>query len=501
MKNIFLYLFGILLFVSCNSDNKGTLIQESEINIRISKDPYVVHPILSPTSRGRLISQYIFKPLADYHPVTMELHPILIENIPVGKNEIVNGEKVVSYTFTIKKDAIWSDGKPITGLDYMHTIKTVLHPQSNAIAWRPYFEFLKDIKIDPSNNKTITVYYDRSYMLSLEAALTAELLPSHISDPEQLLINIPVSDITNPIYGDSTYTTIINNINNSKNLKLNVVQSGPYEISHYEPDLYYVLQRKENYWGLNYPDNPFLQAYPEKMNFKVVPDDMTAVTMAKEESLDFVELSESNVFMDLKEDSTFNEKWRFHVPQTMLFYYMAINNKHEILGDKNVRKALAHLTDVEDYIQNINYGLGVRTTGPFHPVKKYYNNNLSEIKLDIPKAKSILKNAGWFDTNNDGILDKEIDGNKKDLTLTMHITGSTISKSIAILFQETTKQAGVKLNIVTKSYKVMKKENLSNFNFDLTLSAISTDTAPDDIADKETLSVTLTLLLMALLIL
>ena len=104
-------------------------------------------------------------------------------------------------------------------------------------------------------------------------------------------------------------------------------------------------------------------------------------------------------------------------------------------------------------------------------------------------------------TNNDGILDKEIDGNKKDLTLTMHITGSTISKSIAILFQETTKQAGVKLNIVTKSYKVMKKENLSNFNFDLTLSAISTDTAPDDIADKETLSVTLTLLLMALLIL
>lgn len=60
------------------------------------------------------------------------------------------------------------------------------------------------------------------------------------------------------------------------------------------------------------------------------------------------------------------------------------------------------------------------------------------------------------------------------------ITGSQLSKNIAILFQESAKKVGVEINIVTKKNALMQKENMSNFNFDMAALANSLDAAPDD---------------------
>jgi len=66
------------------------------------------------------------------------------------------------------------------------------------------------------------------------------------------------------------------------------------------------------------------------------------------------------------------------------------------------------------------------------------------------------------------------------LDLDILITGSALSKNISLLLQEAGAKIGVKINLVSKNWSLIKKENLENFNFDLAMLVIITDEAPDD---------------------
>jgi len=159
------FLISLILF-SCNNDTGSTSYTESdyECKIRLLKEPGRVHPIYASTSVGREIFQYIFLPMADFHPQTMELYPILIENIPDAKPYTSSdGDSRLKIDITLKSKAQWSDGQPIIAEDFLFTTKAIKHPNSKATAWKPYFEGIKDIIKDPSNPKKFSVVVDDSY--------------------------------------------------------------------------------------------------------------------------------------------------------------------------------------------------------------------------------------------------------------------------------------------------------------------------------------------------
>jgi len=478
-----LFFTGLLLFSSC-SENKTEKTQEAfECKIRLNRDPGRINPIFSPTSIGREVFQYIFLPLADFHPESLELIPILIEDIPTAK-EIVktDGDTLVAYDIKIRKDALWSDGERITNRDYEFIVKAIKHPNSKAIGWKPYFDFIKDVQPDSLDDKKLTVLMDKNYMLSKETAITICLMPNHVLDPEGSLSNISIERLNQKDFvdTDSSRIKVIENVNNTMNAKTNVVQTGPYVLKDYQTDLYIVLERQENYWGLKHENIPYLNAEPQKLIFSIVPDEVTAVSMAKESKLDILSMRQSQNFLELKNDDNVNSEWQFHVPQLMMFFYIAMNNKSSLLADKTLRKAMAHLADVDDYIENIDGGLGTRTTGYFHPTKSYYNDKLKQIPYDLQKAASLLDEAGWKDLDQDGIREKQISGKRQNLEFDFLITGSQLSRNLALLFQESAKKVGVKINIVIKKNALMQKENLSNFNYDMAALANSLDAAPDD---------------------
>jgi len=309
----------------------------------------------------------------------------------------VGDEEWISYEIEFRDEAQWSDGTPITGRDYLYTLNMVKHPSSRANRWRSYFSGLKEIKVDTNNPKKLTVSYDNSYMLSREALITINILPAHIYDPLSSISNLDLTTLSQTGYTekDSTIIKAIETVNGTINDKTDVVQAGPYRITAYEPNQYYILERVPNYWGKKYKDIMHLNAYASKLTFKIVPDDLTAVTMCKEDKLDVMMLQNSGTFFQIKNDSTQNDKWNFHTPQLMTYLYVGINNKRPILKDKRVRNALAHLVDVDDFIESLSDGLGSRTIGPFHPTKAYYNDKLKPIPLDIAKAKGLLAEAGW----------------------------------------------------------------------------------------------------------
>jgi len=436
------YLFivcSFLFLVSCQSDTKPkkTISELEEINIRIDKEPGLINPFYAPTSIGRTVYQYLFLPLADYHPETLEMTPILIEEIPRPQEVKIGDQTLLAYDMVLRKDAAWPDGQPVTAKDYLFTIAMIKHPNSKISAWKPYFTAMKNIELDNNNPKKFRVFLDPSYMVALEAALTCYVMPSHKHDPRGLLTNI-TDNIFNEDYTtkDSTEIKTVEAVNGTVKQRNEIFQSGPYTITDSQTDEYLILEAKSDYWGKNYPDIPALQAYPKKIIMRVVPDEVTAISMVKDGQLDFMEMVRSNAFLDLKNDENFNKDWTFHAPQVMRYYFLCFNNRSPIFSDKQVRRAFAHLVDVDDIMENIDGGLGIRTTGPFHPTKKYYDESIPPIPYDVEKAISILTNAGWKDTDGDGIRDKVVNGKKENLQIEFLFTGSQLAKKIGLLFQE-----------------------------------------------------------------
>lgn len=474
-NKILILLILVIAFSSCQNDktNQTSDNSISELNIRLEKEPGLIHPIFATSTIGRTVYQYMFLPLADFHPETLELSPILIKDIPSAyEHTLEDGRATVAYDLEFREDAQWSDGKPVTAEDYLFTINMIKHPLSKATRWKPYMANIFDISISDTNNRKMTVYCNPNYMLSLEICVTSYILPKHILDPESLM------DHTHKDTEDAVQIGLMEKITNTMNQRLDVVQVGPYTITDEATDEYIILSKVKDHWGAADIDNPFLQAYSDKIVMKVVPDEITAITMAKEGLLDIVSIKSSGTFLELRDNDA--DKFSFHTPQLMFFYYIAINNTAPFLQDKTMRRAIAHLIDINDVILTLDKGLGVRTTGAFHPTKPYYDKSLSEIKLDTKKAGELLDKNGWKDTDGDGIRDKVILGVKTDLELDFFITGSSLSKNIALLFQESAEKGGVKLNIVSKANSLMQKENINVKNYDMAALAQGFDASSDD---------------------
>lgn len=478
----------ILCLSACGADKSDTSQSKTNatelenISIRLDKDPQQLSPFYSPSSRGRQVYQYVFVPLADYHTETLELSPVLLTEVPDGIMEKKDGKEVITFNMTLRPEAKWSDGQAITNRDVVFTYNVILHPLGKAVKWKPLFTQLVAVTADEKDEKKFSVSFERNYMVARDAASTIFLLPAHIYDPNHLIKEVNLDKLRTE--SKETYSSelvaVYDKANNSANEKESIIQAGPYKVTSSETNQFIQLERIEDYWGEDFPKVNPLQSHAQKLTFKIVPDEVTAVTMLKEGALDVLSMSQSSTFLELRDDETSKKKFSFHIPQLNRYYYLGFNNKQTILRDKKVRKALSHLADIDDFIATVEKGLGTRTVGHFHPVKPYYHDGLTPIPYDLQKAKELLYEAGWKDLDNDGILDKVIDGQVTPLELDILLTGSNTSKNIALIFQAATIEAGVKINLVTKSNSIMRKEYLYPGNYDIAILVVGLDSNIDD---------------------
>lgn len=473
---------ALMMLSSCKSDQqKGANSKGGTINIRLDKDPEKLNPVFYPTTRAREVYQYIFVQLADYDPSTMELIPILIEDIPKG----IESENGITFRMKIRKDAKWSDDTPVTADDLAFTLKSIMHPQSNAIAYRQIVSKIQDIKVDPNNPQNFEITVDKDYMLAKELAVSMSPLPKHIYDPNGLLDNVDFKSLNSPeaksmIAKDTSLVAFATDFNNPKNYTDNLVGCGPYRFESRSADQFIKLKKVDNYWGSKYPKISYLQGMADELIFKVISDENTAITALKDGQLDLLKLRSSGNFDNLKKDKKMNSEYHFFSPSLDSYTYILLNNENPILNDIKVRNALARVVDVEELINGLDYGYGAQSIGPIHLSKPYFNDKISPIKYDKEKSMSLLTEAGWTDSDSDGDLDKVINGTSTDLELDLLISGATSGKNAALKIQDAAKRIGIRINIIEKNMKLMRKENLYSGNYDMALLLTTNDNDPLD---------------------
>lgn len=491
---ILLFIFAIILgFQSCTTESTSNSTQTKDESMtvisRLVGEPNMLNPALTTQSNSRRVMNQIFSNLVHYDTRTLKATPMLAKELPKIE-EITEGENKgkLLCQYEIHEEAVWDDGKPITGHDVDFSIKAILNPKVAAAPYRAVAISFKDIKIDEANPKKFSLIAD-NYFLTGYIFTDIQTIPAHIYDPQGIMKNFTIKQLSDKDVAaklaetDPRLQEFATAFSDEKFAREKgfVNGSGPYALEEWISGQRIVLKKKKDWWGDKLVDKyPLLKATPETIIYKPMSDVTTAVTELKAGSIDVMTQITAQQYKALKESTEGQKNLNFYEPLQMAIYYIGINNNRPKLSDKRVRRALAHLINMDEVINTTMYGYAKRVVGPFHTSRPYYNNNLPLIEENLEKARTLLKEAGWEDSNGNGIVDKEIDGELTELKLEyLSSKAGVTGQKIGTIFKAKAKQVGIDVELVVKEGNIVAQARTKR-DFDLFTSGWSQDPSIDD---------------------
>ncbi|MEM9990736.1 MAG: ABC transporter substrate-binding protein [Bacteroidota bacterium] len=482
MKQVFILALalgaiGSLLF-SCTTDTKQTAetskattlfkrTNNEVIAVNIS-DVDKLNPVLSRTGYANTVHDHIFQFLEYIHPKTSELTPQIAIAAPIIEDVKDNkGESIGSrFTYEIRKEARWPNGSPVLASDYVFSLKTVFVPQVDAGPLRPYLKNISSVELYPDNPRKLTVSTNRKYILSQVAISGAvAILPKYYYDPNGLLDDVAINDLLDVEKAQDLADTNVRlqefaDHFQSAQMVQNPVGSGAYELETWDTNQRIILKKKQNWWGEQlHSSHPFFQAKVDRITYRVIADANVAATELKAEQVDVQAQIAPATFNELKDNELAQRYYNFHRVPTNAVYFLYLNTQDPKLADKRVRKALAHTLDVQKIIQTLYDNSPTPVNGVAHPSKAYYRKDLLPVPLDIEQAKILLAEAGWKDSDNNGIVDKTIAGEQLELELEILISAQRDNHAqLALIFQRDAIKAGIKITPVAKETNIMRQD-------------------------------------------
>lgn len=168
--------------------------------------------------------------------------------------------------------------------------------------------------------------------------------------------------------------------------------------------------------------------------------------------IDSCELSSQNlVELDRFMDSSFykREKEKGHEIKRIeypyrAFAYIGWNQKKPFFTNKKVRQALSFAIDTKRLIQQNLNGQGIQISGPFFCFSSAYDSSLPPYPYDPDQARRMLAEAGWIDSDGDGIIDKEIDGKRVPFRFSLtYYVKNPVSRANVELISTLLRQIGI----------------------------------------------------------
>ena len=475
-----IWLFGFIftIIIGCNNEKPDEQTSDFSVNIRLSGDPEMLHPMLSRTAGATQIESKIFQSLQEYNPTTLLLEPVLIENAP--SVDTIDGFTI--FDMEIREEAEWMDSRPVTAFDYNFTLKAALVP-SVASAWGGVLNFISKVDFEQENPKKLTVFVESDYLLGEQIATNFMIYPEHIYDSLKVLREFTIEELKDFENLPDERKAILNEF--ADRFKQNIGNkgalygSGPYFLSSYLKDRQLSLERVNEWWGEDFTEeSPVFSAYPQQLNYIIIPDEFTAINALKQGVIDVMAEIPPKDFSDLKSHTDSVDRLAFYTPAILQNYMMTINNGDPLLKDKTLRKAISYGINVQIIIDNLFYGQAERSTGPIHPSKTFYNKDIQPITYDKERANQLLEDSGWK-LNSDGVRSKNINGENQMLTFNLSTSDKQLGQDFAQIISKQLSEIGIEIKISSMDVRQLIKDARSK-NYQLALIAIKQNPGWED---------------------
>ena len=452
-----------------SSKDVGKPVTGDWLVIHSLSDPEVLNPLTSSDSASSEVDGYIFESLLTREPRTLTLKPY----IALARPEI--SQDKLTYTFKIRKDVRFQDGRPLTGEDVLFSVKAIKCPFVNAPFLRVYFNSLVDAElVDPYTIRFVT---KEPYFLNESVLGGITLLPRHYYDPQNLLRQVTVRQLSeDPAKLPAEVKQFGEQFN--RNYNRNPLGSGPYRFTSWRTGAEIELRRDRDYWGNGKAGID--QPHVNRLKFRVVNNMDAALIRLKSGSLDYMEALQPVQAVRGTNSARFRREFKKYEYFAPAYSYIGWNNDHPIFRDKRVRQAMTYMTNRKQIVKSILFGLGEVVDGPIYLFRPEYDKNLKSYPFDPQKGLALLREAGWQDTDGDGILDKVIDGKKTPLRFEIKVnSGNAVRESVALVLMDELKKHGIAASVRQLDWTIFLND-VKNHQFDaVVLGWAMSTTEPD----------------------
>ncbi len=362
-----------------------------------------LNPLTNSDYYASTLLDWIFDTLLDRDPETMESIPNAATSWEISDDHLV-------YTFHLREDVKFSDGVPMTADDVKFSFDKVMDPKVDAPHLRNYFEDITGCEAMDSHTVRFTCrkpYYRHLVMIG-----GLYILPRHI-------------------YGEGDF-------NNHPNNRA-PVGSGRYALERWETGQRVTLTRNPYYWGTPEKIGPYF----DKIIYAIILDENTVFQVLSRGDLDFSSLR-AELFMRRGNTPRFREQFNRFAYFRPAYTYIGWNLRKPLFKDRKTRVALAMLLDRELIRDEIYYGQAEIIAGDFMPGSAENNRALQPVPYDPEGARTLLKEAGWEDTDTDGILDRDGIPFRFDAATTNQ---NPVAELILTVFKEELAREGIELTI------------------------------------------------------
>jgi peptide/nickel transport system substrate-binding protein len=283
-----------------------------------------------------------------------------------------------TWTYTMRPNMKWSDGQPLTAEDVAYTINRAKKEE-----WLNYTSVVANLTATAQSPTTLVV--KTSVPDPKLPTLDMYVLPKHIWEKQ-----------------DAKAVT--------KYPALDGVGSGPFTLEHFEKGQFARFKANPYYYGGKPKvDRVILRGFDN-------PDAMVAAL--KRGEIDAAEDVPGTAFKQLEKDPNLQtvQGYQGAMEEFAINGGAGLKKPHPALLDVRVRQAIAHAIDKKTIVNRVLAGLGKPAdTLSVSPATEWSPQIPAEQQLDfnLDKAKQILDQAGYKDTNGDGI--REMPGGGKPL--------------------------------------------------------------------------------------
>jgi peptide/nickel transport system substrate-binding protein len=439
LKTIALIFFTLahVIFWGCNRPDQGNTVRHSsdtgpaygDIIVEGSiGDASNLIPILSSDNTSHEIASMVFNGLVKYDK-NLNIVGDLAESWGLSKDGLV-------ITFHLRKGVKWHDGHPFTAEDVLFTYRVTIDPKTpTAYAG----DFLKVKKAEVLDSHTFKVTYDQPFAPALMSWGSA-VLPKHLLEGKDIT--------TSP-------------------LARHPIGTGPYRFKEWIPGQKIVLVSNPDY----FEGRPYIDGYV----MRIIPDMATMFLELRANGIDRMGLTPLQ-YMRQTENNLFRSNFNKYRYLSFSYTYLGYNLQNPLFTDKRVRQAIAYGINRDEMIQGVLLGLGKPATGPYKPGTWVYNPDVKMYPYNPQKAKELLAQAGWRDTDGDGILDKNGQPFVFEIITNQ---GNEVRSKCAEIIQRRLGEIGIKVKIRVLEWAAFVNDFINKRRFDATILGWTIPLDPD----------------------
>jgi peptide/nickel transport system substrate-binding protein len=365
----------------------------------------------------------------------------LCETLPTLENglakpeTLADGKTGVAVTHTLRRDARWGDGTPVTTKDVAFTIEVGKHPASGVADGEIYRRILS---VDVKDDRTFTLHMDR-LTYQYNALDSLNLLPAHIerknfADPKEYRLRTAYdTDSTNPgLYW------------------------GPYRVTEKQTGSRIVLEPNAHWTGK--------KPHFRKIILQVIENTAALEANLLSGSIDYIA---GELGLSLDQGIAFAKrhgaKFDINFKPGLVYEHLDLNLENPILKDARVRKALILALDRQAITDKLFEGRQPVADSFVNPLDWIHAKDTPKYARDLSRASALLDEAGWNKRGADGIR-VNVKGERLSIEL-MTTAGNRTRELVQQVLQSQWREAGVEIRIRNEPARVFFGETVTKRRF------------------------------------